>query len=242
MRVSVRNMEGQVVGALTLSEEVFGMQPHEAAMHQAVVRQLANARLGTAASKTRGEVAGGGAKPYRQKGTGRARQGTTRAPQFRGGGVVFGPHPRSYAQDIPRKMRRLALRSALSTKAAEENLIVIDRLEFATPSTKAMIGVLKSLGVERSALVVLPETNDTVYRSARNIPRVKTLPVENLNIVDLLNHTTLLLPVAAVRRIEGHFGVAPQDVEPAEAGQAEPRDTSAEKGTLEVAEKTVMEE
>ena len=175
MLVPVHNMAGDKVGEIELRDDIFAAPINKTVMHQALVRQLANARRGTHKVKERGEVAGGGRKPWRQKGTGRARQGSTRAPQWRGGGIVFGPTPRSYEQKMPRKMRRVAMRSALSAKAGNEQLVVVQELALAQPKTKEMVGILRNLKVEKSALILLPERNANVELSARNLPDVKTL-------------------------------------------------------------------
>ncbi|MGQ9493924.1 MAG: 50S ribosomal protein L4 [Anaerolineae bacterium] len=206
MQVSVRNMAGETVSQIELRDDIFGLEPHEAVMHQAMLRQLANARLGTVDTKTRGEVSGGGRKPWRQKHTGRARQGSIRAPHWKGGGVVFGPHPRSYLMRMPRKMRRLALKSALSVKAAEDNIVLLDELTMETPSTKDMLALLDNLRVESSALILLPERDENVEKSARNIPDVKTLQASCLNVIDILKYDTLILPVKALKLIEQHLG------------------------------------
>lgn len=206
MQVSVHNMAGKTVSEVELRDDIFGLEPHEAVMHQALVRQLANARQGTASTKTRGQVSGGGRKPWRQKGTGRARQGSTRAPHWKGGGVVFGPHPRSYRQRMPRKMRRLALKSALSVKAAEGSIVLVDDLVVAAPRTKDMLGVLDNLNVESSALILLPERDWNVEKSVSNIPDVKTLRATCLNVIDILNYETLILPVKALESIEQFLG------------------------------------
>jgi large subunit ribosomal protein L4 len=206
MRVSVRNMAGDTVDEIELRDDIFGLEPHEAVMHQAVLRQLANARLGTAETKTRTEVSGGGRKPWRQKGTGRARQGSTRAPQWRKGGIVFGPHPRSYRQRMPRKMRRLALRSALSLKAAADSIVLLNELSMAEPKTKDMLAVLDNLQIDSSALILLSDRSVTVEKSARNIPDVKTLHARCLNVIDILNYDTLVLPVQSVAVIEEILG------------------------------------
>ena len=206
MQVSVHNMAGKTVSEVELRDDIFGLEPHEAVMHQALVRQLANARQGTASTKTRGQVSGGGRKPWRQKGTGRARQGSTRAPHWKGGGVVFGPHPRSYRQRMPRKMRRLALKSALSVKAAEGSIVLVDDLLMAAPRTKDMLGVLDNLKVESSALILLPERDWNVEKSVSNIPDVKTLRTTCLNVIDILNYETLILPVKALESIEQFLG------------------------------------
>ena len=206
MQVSVHNMAGKTVSEIELRDDIFGLEPHEAVMHQALVRQLANARQGTASTKTRGQVSGGGRKPWRQKGTGRARQGSIRAPHWKGGGVVFGPHPRSYRQRMPRKMRRLALKSALSVKAAEGSIVLVDDLLMAAPRTKDMLGVLDNLNVESSALILLPERDWNVEKSVSNIPDVKTLRTTCLNVIDILNYETLILPVKALESIEQFLG------------------------------------
>ena len=206
MRVSVRNMAGETVNEIELRDDIFGIEPHESVMHQALLRQLANARLGAADTMTRGEVSGGGRKPWRQKHTGRARQGSTRAPQWRHGGIVFGPHPRSYAQRMPRKMRRLALRSALSVKAAEGSLLLIDDLTVQTPKTKEMLTLLDNLQVPSSVLILLAERDANVERSAGNLADVKTLPALCLNVSDILKYDTLILPVKALPVIERILG------------------------------------
>jgi len=206
MRVPVRNMAGETVGEVELNDAVFGIEPHVAVMHQAVVRQMANARLGTHATKTRGQVAGGGRKPWRQKGTGRARQGSIRSPQWRGGGTVFGPAPRSYEQKMNRKMRRLALRSALSVKAADDQLMVVDDLAMDAAKTREMISLLDRLGVDSSVLMLLPERNEMVELSARNLPYVKVQRATNLSVRDLLGYDYLMVTRGAVEQIEGILG------------------------------------
>ena len=202
LQVPVHNILGEVVDHIELSEEVFGVSPNQAVVHQALVRQLANARLGTASTKTRAQVSGGGRKPFRQKGTGRARRGSSRAPQYKGGGVAFGPHPRSYRQAMPKKMRHLALRCVLSAKVAAGEIIVVDELALSGPRTKEMARILAALGVASSALVVTAEPDPNVYKSARNLERIKTLPANLLNVVDLSSHKVLMITVAAVRRVE----------------------------------------
>jgi large subunit ribosomal protein L4 len=202
MRVSVRNMTGETVNEIELSDDIFGLEPHRAVMHQAVLRQLANARLGSAHTKTRSQVSGGGRKPWRQKGSGRARQGSNRAPQWKGGGIVFGPHPRSYRLRMPRKMRRLALKSALSARAAENSIVLLDDLAMETPRTGDMLTVLDNLEIESSALILLSERDVNVEKSARNIPDVKTLRASCLNVIDILNYDTLILPVKSLAVIE----------------------------------------
>jgi large subunit ribosomal protein L4 len=206
MLVSVYNMGGEKVGETELADTVFAAPVNEDVMHQALVRQLANARLGTHQTKTRGLVAGGGRKPWRQKGTGRARQGSTRAPQWRKGGTVFGPHPRSYEQQMPRKMRQSAVRSALSVKAAADQIILLDALRMEQPKTKDMMNLLQSLGVQDSALILLPQRDDAVERSVGNIPAVKTLRANYLNIRDILGYETLVVPLEALEVIEAIWG------------------------------------
>lgn len=202
VQVPVHNVAGEVVGQLELSDAVFGVPLNEAVVHQAMVRQLADARQGTVGTKTRGLVSGGGRKLFRQKGTGSARRGSRRAPLLRGGGVVFGPQPRSYRQAIPKKMRRLALRCVLSAKVANEEVIVLDEFSMQEPKTKEMARILKDLGVESSALIVTAQPDSNVYKSARNIQRVTTLPASMLSVVDVLAHRKLMMSVAAVKVIE----------------------------------------
>ncbi len=202
MRVDVYNMAGEVVDAVELLDEVFGIEPNVGLMHQAVVQYQANQRLGTADTKTRGEVSGGGKKPYRQKGTGRARQGSTRAPHWRHGGVVFGPHPRDYHQDMPTKMRRQALRSALSAQAAGGRIRLVDAIEFAEPKTRLAAEFLRSLAIDGSALVVTPQVDQLVYRTVRNIPQTRVMPATDLNVYEVVKHRYLVMPVEAARRVE----------------------------------------
>ncbi len=207
MQVPVLNMAGEQVGEIELLDTVFAAPVHRGLMHQALVRQLANARLGTHKTKTRAEVRGGGRKPWRQKGTGRARHGSIRSPIWVGGGTVFGPRPRKYTKDMPKKMRRAALRSALSAKAGEGQIIVVDRLEMEAPKTKAMIQVLNNLGVDgKRALVVLPERDWVVEKSISNLPNAKALLSSNLNIRDLLGYDVLILSQAAVEHIHAWLG------------------------------------
>lgn len=206
MLVPLRNLEGEIVGEVELRDDIFSAPIHEPVMHQALLRQLANARLGTSDTKTRSDVSGGGKKPWRQKGTGRARQGSIRAPHWRKGGIVFGPHPRSYAQAMPRKMRRMALRSALSAKAAEEQIIVVQDLNLDEPKAKVMRQVVDNLARGGSALILLPERNETVELSARNLPDVKTLRAHYLNVRDLLTYDYVVMPVSAIQTIESFLG------------------------------------
>ncbi len=206
MEVSLKNMQGQVVDTIELPDSIFASEINQAVMHQALVRQLSNRRQGTHNTKTRSDVRGGGRKPWRQKGTGRARQGSTRAPHWRGGGVVFGPHPRSYTQKMPRKMRRLALRSALSIKAQDQQVVVLDDLAVAVPRTKDIAQMLAALNVERSALVLLPGRNTNVELAARNLPNVKTLHATYLNVRDILGYDTLILPQQTLSVLESFLG------------------------------------
>jgi large subunit ribosomal protein L4 len=206
MQVPVYNIQGEQVSETELRDDIFAVPVNEALMHQALVRQLANARLGTHNTKTRGEVRGGGRKPWRQKGTGRARQGSIRAPHWRGGGTVFGPTPRSYAQKMPRKMRRQALRSALSVKASGAQFKVLDALEMSEPKTKEMLRILESLGAGSSVLILLPQSDQVILRSVSNLPEVRTLVAQYLNVRDLLKYDTILMPLASLEVIEGILG------------------------------------
>ena len=203
---SVYDMDGQVIREEHLDEYVFGAPVNVTLLHQVVTAQLTNRRQGNASTKTRAEVSGGNRKPYRQKGTGRARQGSTRAPQWRGGGVVFGPRPHSYDRAIPRKMKRLALRAALSDKAANNNILLMDELTFEEPRTKLMEDLLAKLPVDRNVLLLLPERDENVILSARNIHRIKAGNVASLNVVELLKHEYVLMPTASVTRIVEMFG------------------------------------
>ena len=195
-------MQGAPVGEMELDEYVFGIKPHSTVLHSAVVMQLASLRRGTSSTLLRGEVRGGGRKPWRQKGTGRARAGSSRSPLWRGGGVLFGPKPRDYSFSLPKKVRRLALRSALSSKFLEENLIVIEDINLAEAKTRDMVKLLKALSVNKKALVVTAETDESIARSARNIEGVKALQVEGLNVLDLLRHDVLVITKAAITKTE----------------------------------------
>ncbi len=206
MQVPVYNIQGEQIRETELRDDIFAAPISEALMHQALVRQLANARLGTHKAKTRGEVSGGGRKPWRQKGTGRARQGSIRAPHWRGGGTVFGPAPRSYRKKMPRKMRRQALRSVLSVKAADSQLVLLDALEMTEPRTKEILDIIKSLGIESSALILLPGRDDVILRSVRNLSQVRTLVAQYLNVRDLLKYDYILMPLASLEVIEGILG------------------------------------
>jgi len=207
---AVVDQTGARTGSLELNAEIFDCPVNEAVMHQALVRQLANARQGSHDTLTRSEVRGGGRKPYRQKGTGRARQGSNRAPQFAGGGAVFGPHPRSYRQGMPRKQRRLALRSALTAKARDGELLVLDSFSLEAPRTRTVAEMLRAIaegdGTEdaaafRKVLLVLGSHNDMLERSARNLPEVRVLLASNLNLRDLLTGDTVLLTRDAVEHL-----------------------------------------
>lgn len=203
MNIDVRNINGETVEELELRDDVFGIEPNTDVMHQALVRQRANARLGTHSTKTRSEVRGTTAKWYRQKGTGRARHGARTAPIFVGGGQAHGPKPRDYSKKMPRKMRRLALRSALSVKAAAAQIIVLDDLTIEQPKTSKMVDILASLNIDGSAVILLPERNEPVEKSVRNLADVKTLRANYLNIRDLLGHNYVVIPKEAVSVIEG---------------------------------------
>ncbi|MCL2165699.1 MAG: 50S ribosomal protein L4 [Clostridiales bacterium] len=204
--VSLYNMEGQEVGEFELDDSVFGIVPNESVVHEALVMQLASLRRGSVGVKTRAMVSGGGKKPYRQKGTGRARAGSTRSPLWRHGGVAFGPQARSYAYTIPRKKRRLAMKSVLSDKAANGNLIVVDEIKMEKPSTKTMVQVLSKLGADKKVLVVTGCGDATL--SARNISGVKPVTAEGINVYDVLNHDKMVISAEQLRIIEGVLGDA----------------------------------
>ena len=206
MQVPVYNIAGEVVRQIEVSDHVFAVPFNEMVVHQVMVGQRANARQGTASTKTRGTVHGSTRKLYRQKGTGYARAGSKKSPLRRGGGITFGPHPRDYRQDIPRKMRRLALRCVLSAKAGDGELKVLEEFNFTEPKTKKMLEVLSALGVDSSALIVTPEPEENVIKSARNIPKIKTMPANIINVLDILSHKTLLMTEAAVRIAEKLWG------------------------------------
>ncbi len=206
MLVPVVNMAGERVGEVELRDEIFAAPVNKAVMHQALVRQLANARRGTHKAKGRSDVAGGGRKPWRQKGTGRARQGSIRAAQWRGGGIIFGPTPRSYEKKMPRKMRRTAMRSALSLKASTNQLVVVDGLDLAQPRTRAFVDFLGKLDLGSSVLVLLPARNQNVELSARNLPEVKTLLAGYVNMRDVLGHRALVVTTDAIAEIERILG------------------------------------
>jgi large subunit ribosomal protein L4 len=201
MQRNIVDMAGKVLRPIELDDRVFGITPNQAVVHQAVVAQQANARQGTHDTKTRAEVAGGGKKPYRQKGTGNARQGSTRAPHYRTGGVVFGPHPRDHGLAMPRKMRRLALRSVLSARAAEEALTVVEGFRLNAPRTKQLLAALTTLELGQQTLIVLGERSESVLRAARNLPTVHVVTPNGLNLLDLLRLPRLVLDTAAVETL-----------------------------------------
>jgi len=206
MKVPVKNMAGEKVGEVELNKLIFEAPINTALMHQALTRQLANARQGTAKTKTRGEVTGSTRKVWRQKHTGRARQGSRKAPHWRKGGIVFGPIPRSYRQSMPKNMRHAALRSALSVKAADNQIVVLDALVLDAPKTKAVADMLRNLDIDRSALILLSEGNPTVERSIRNLDGVQYLRAQYLNVRDLLGANTVVVPQSALGAIDRLLG------------------------------------
>jgi large subunit ribosomal protein L4 len=235
---TVYNMAGEAVEQLELSEQVFGVIPNVAVLHQVVTAQLVNRRQGNASTKTRSEVSGGGRKPYKQKGTGRARQGSTRSPQFRHGGAVFGPKPHNYHHDVPKKMRRLAIRSALSDKVANAQLIVVNSLNLETPRTKDMIALLDRLPVEgKKVLMMVPQRDENIVRSTRNIPNAKVQHVSSINVIELLKHDFVIMPRQTVRWIELVFGEGLS----ADEAMLQIANQSETGGTAEVAEATDTE-
>ncbi len=201
-KIDVYNIEGKKVSDIELADSVFGIEPNENIVHSVLKNYLANQRQGTQSTKTRAEVSGGGKKPWRQKGTGRARQGSTRAPQWIKGGVALGPKPRSYKYTINKKEKRLAIKSVLSSKVLEKELTVVDKLELKEIKTKSMVNALTALKVEGKTLIILPENNKNVVMSARNIEGVKTISANNINIFDLLKYGNLILPVDTVKKLE----------------------------------------
>ncbi|MGI6551283.1 MAG: 50S ribosomal protein L4 [Syntrophomonadales bacterium] len=205
-KVAVFNMAGAQVGEIDLSDSVFGIEPNEAVIHQVVKAQLANRRVGTASTRTRGDVRGGGRKPWRQKGTGRARVGSRRSPIWRGGGTVFGPHPRDYSIRLPKKVRRLALKSVLSGKLNSSDIVVVEELSFEEPKTRRMIEVLDALNVVEKALVVTADGDINVAKSARNIPGVKPVRADFMNVYDLLAYDKLVITKDAVAKVEEVYG------------------------------------
>lgn len=200
--IKMLNMAGAEVGEITLNDAIFGIEPNEYAVHATVKNYLANQRQGTQSAKTRSEVRGGGRKPFRQKGTGRHRQGSTTDPSQIGGGIVFAPKPRDYSYAIPKKVKRLALKSALSVKVAENELIVLDELKFEAPKTKEMVKVLENVKAEKKALIVLAEKDENVIRSASNLQGVRTALVSTMNVYEIVNHYSLILTKAAAEKIE----------------------------------------
>ena len=206
MEVPVYSLTREVVKHIEISDDVFGVPFNQAVVHQAMVRQRANARQGTASTKTRGEVSGSTRKLYAQKHTGHARAGSIRSPLRRGGGIVFGPKPRSYKQAMPKKMRQLALRCVLSAKAGDGELMVLEQLKLDEPRTKEMVRILAALGVDSSALIATSEPEENVVKSARNLAGIKTIPASLLNVVDILSYKMLLMTEAAVRKVEQLWG------------------------------------
>lgn len=201
-KVKMLNMAGAEVGEVTLNDEIFGIEPNEIAVQTAVKNYLANQRQGTQSAKTRSEVRGGGRKPFRQKGTGRHRQGSTTDPTQVGGGIVFAPKPRDYRYAVPKKVKRLALKSVLSAKVADKEIIVLDELKFAEPKTKEMVKVLENIKADKKALIVMDEKDENVVRSASNIQGVRTALVSTMNVYEIINHYSLVLTKAAAERIE----------------------------------------
>ncbi len=205
-KLSVLSQTGSAVGDLELNEAVFGITPNEAVMFEMIIQQRAAMRSGNHKAKSRGEVSGGGRKPWRQKGTGRARQGSIRSPQWRGGGVVFGPTPRSYEYKMPKKARRLALISALSMKVANEEMIVLDELTFDAPKTKEFVKVVDALSIDKKALFVTAELDEAVAMSARNIPGMKVVTATEINVLDLVGHEKVVFTKSAIEKVEEVLG------------------------------------
>ncbi len=201
-KVALYNLSGEKIDDIELKDEIFGIKVNVDAMHRVVKMILANKRQGTQSALTRAEVRGGGRKPWRQKGTGRARHGSIRSPQWTHGGIVFAPKPRSYRFTLPKKVKRLAMKSALTTKVNDSNLIVLDELKFDEPKTKQMVSILENLKVDAKVMIVLAETNENVEKSARNIPNVKTALVNTINVYDILNYDKLIVTKEAVEKIE----------------------------------------
>ena len=201
-KVAVLDMTGKEVGTVELSDSIFGIEPNVSVMHDVVVNHLANKRQGTQSALTRAEVSGGGKKPWRQKGTGHARQGSIRSPQWRHGGIVFAPKPRDYSYIVNKKVKRLAMKSAFSSKVLDNGIIVLDSLEMPEYKTKSMVSVLNAIGANGKSLVVLPEIEDKIIKSSRNIPGVKTSQVNTLNVYDILNARKLVIVKSAISKIE----------------------------------------
>ncbi|MFC2662098.1 MAG: 50S ribosomal protein L4 [Eubacterium sp.] len=200
--VKMLNMAGQEAGTIELNDELFGIEPNENAVHEVVKNYLANQRQGTQSAKTRAEVRGGGRKPFRQKGTGRHRQGSTTDPSQIGGGIVFAPKPRDYRYSVPKKVKKLALRSALSAKVADGEIIVLDELKMDAPKTKEMAATLKNINAASKALIVTAEKDENVVRSAANIPGVRTVLASNMNVYEIVNYTSFIVTQEAVKKIE----------------------------------------
>lgn len=247
---SVYNMEGEVVTEVELNPSVFGIPMNAAVLHQVVTVQLLNRRQGNASTKTRSMVSGSTKKLYRQKGTGRARQGSIRAPHRRGGGVVFGPHPHPYHGSIPRKMRRLALRSALSDKAANDQIIVLDEIVLDEPRTRVIVELLDALPVERNVLFLMPERDENLVRSVRNIPTAKVQHISSINVIELLKHEYLIVPFETLRQLEQTLGdgsttlpesLASEEEEEEEEAEETPKATKASK-TSKASKKAADEE
>jgi large subunit ribosomal protein L4 len=201
-KIDVKDLTGAVKGSIELSDEIFGIEPNEVAMSTVVRNQLANKRQGTQKTKTRSEVSGGGKRPYRQKGTGRARHGSERSAQYVGGGIIFGPNPRSYSYTVPKKVKRLALKSALSSKVADQKLIVVENMDLAEVKTATVAKALKAIGAGNSSLIVLEDVNKNAELSARNIKDVKTALVNTINVLDILKYDSFVATKAAVEKIE----------------------------------------
>jgi large subunit ribosomal protein L4 len=201
-KVALFNQSGSQVGEIELNDSVFGIEPNNHVLFEAVIMQRASLRQGTHKTKVRSEISGGGRKPWRQKGTGRARQGSIRSPQWRGGGTVFGPVPRSYSYKLPKKVRRLAIKSALSSKVLAENILVLENLAFEAPKTKEFTQVLKGLSVNSKALIVTADLDENVALSARNIPGVTVVTANGINVLDVLNHDKLIMTKQAVEKVE----------------------------------------
>jgi large subunit ribosomal protein L4 len=215
MQIDIVNVDGKKVGSADLDDAVFGAKVKDYLLWELVKAQQAAKRAGTHSTKTRANVRGGGKKPYKQKGTGNARQGSSRAPNHVGGGIVFGPHPRSYEYTVPKKVKRAALASALSLRAKEKKLVIVDVLSFDAPKTKRMAGILKTLGLGK-ALVVDAKTNENLFKSVRNLPKAKIIAPEGLNVFDILNHTDLVITTGALKQVEKRV-VTPAAASPAAA-------------------------
>lgn len=205
-KVNVLNMLGEEIEEIQLNDKVFGVDIHEQAVHDVVKSQLASRRQGTQSVKTRTEVRGGGRKPWRQKGTGRARQGSIRAPHWVGGGVTFAPKPRDYSYKVPKKVRKLAMKSVLTSKALNSEIIVLEELKLEAPKTKEIVEMLENLNAKKKALIVMDEKNENVIKSASNIPNVKTILIDALNVYDILNYDSFIITKAALKKVEEVYG------------------------------------